>query len=62
MNTMATALMPSALARSSSFRAPASSSFVSMVPSARTRSPISATRSNSISGLMMCLAKIFGRA
>jgi hypothetical protein len=26
------------------------------------RASISATRSNSMSGLMMCLAKIFGRA
>ena len=34
----------------------------STVPSARTRSSTSITRSNSISGLMMWRAKIFGRA
>ncbi len=62
MNTIATALMPSAMARSSSARTGARSSSRSIVPSARTRSSTSTTRSNSISGLMMCLAKIFGRA
>ena len=38
------------------------SSARSTVPSARTRSSTSTTRSYSMSGLMMCLAKIFGRA